>query len=145
MATAPNTASLSPDPRTALAASHAAQAQALLTKGTIMAVIAAVLDVLVALGLHVNTTVILSASGLIVSGVLTLWQAARHHHLISQDLLKQVARDAENARLLGVAQDLLSALVKVSQGQPPSNVLTWIPPMPGAPGGQAPASPPKEG
>lgn len=75
------------DQRLKLAETHMAQAQSLANKGTIMAVIAAVLVVLQAFGLKLNSTVIMSAAGLIVSAVLMLWQAARHHTLIAAQYL----------------------------------------------------------
>lgn len=74
--------------RLKLAETHMAAAQSLTTKGTIMGVIAAILTVLSAFGVHLNNTVILSAAGLIVSAVLLLWQAARHHTLLALKLVE---------------------------------------------------------
>lgn len=67
---------------------HLAIAASLDNKATIMSIIGAILTIAVALGFHVNATVILSAAGLIVSGIFAIVHAAHAHTLLAIQLLK---------------------------------------------------------
>lgn len=71
----------------ALAETHMSAAASLSNKATIMAIVSAVLAIVVAVGFKVNSTVILSAAGLIVSGVLALVHAAQTHTLFAAQLM----------------------------------------------------------
>lgn len=70
-----------------LAETHMSLAASLSNKATIMAIISAVLAIVAAVGFKVNSTVILGAAGLIVSGVLALIHAAQTHTLFATQLL----------------------------------------------------------
>lgn len=70
-----------------LAKTHMFQAASLSNKATIMAIIGAILAIVAAVGFKVNSTVILGAAGLIVSGVLALIHAAQTHTLFAMRLM----------------------------------------------------------
>lgn len=74
--------------KTQSANAHLAIAASLDNKATIMSIIGAILTIAVALGFHVNATVILSAAGLIVSGIFAIVHAAHTHTLMALQLLK---------------------------------------------------------
>lgn len=74
--------------KTQSANAHLSIAASLDNKATIMSIIGAILTIAVALGFHVNATVILSAAGLIVTGIFAIVHAAHTHTLMALQLLK---------------------------------------------------------
>lgn len=86
-----------------LAEQHMSIAASLSNKATIMAIISAVLAIVAAVGFKVNTTVILGAAGLIVSGVLALIHAAHTHTLLALHLLSSTDTNTALGHLSSVA------------------------------------------